>query len=220
MALNKGNSMYGDKPLIIVRTSTRDESKKEVSPFFCTSRKNEEGKYIRDSETFSGIAGDLISLWVENVEWEDQKSKVAKLVLSDESAGELYLMDLRFNMLNRGIFNSILSLNSTEGISIDLYTNNKGYASSIVKQNGERVSWKHDFSDLPKPEKIINPKTQQVVLTDYTDIDNFFEEGLSKLAEALNIVPKKSKKMGDSSPASSKSGSGDVEGVEDEDIPF
>ena len=194
MALSKGNNQLSGN-LIILRPVTRDKDKHELSePRFDASEKVDEKWVLKD--TYSQVTGNIKSVDVHTEVYEGSEKHSVKIFLSDDTANETYLLDLRMNILNRSMLNALINLKSTENVNISLYKNKKGYNSSCVRQNGEMVGWKHDYKSLPVPVEILHPKTGVKIQSDYTEVDEFFLSETTSWAKELGVF----KAQGDQKP--------------------
>ncbi len=189
MALKKPNSGQTPGNLLIVRTATRDENKHDIPATFIALEKVGD-KWVK-KDNFSQISGDIKSLELVEDKYEGNVKYIAKFLLSDEEAGEAYLLDLRFNILNRSLFNKIMGLQSPNNVSISVYNNKKGYADASIRQNDELVKWKFDWQDVPRSVAITHPKNGKVIQNDFTEVDDFYLENLEKWARELNIYKTK-----------------------------
>lgn len=179
-------SNSGDSNLVILKILSK-ENKKDVPPFFQARTKNPETqKYEVDETKYSRVSGTITGIKFADEEYEGVPFKVVKLYLRDQD--NLYLLDLRYNMLTRSLFNSLLSVsNIEEQVKIILYQNKKGFAGVLIEQNGERVEWGYGLDDIPKPYEIKHEKTGEVVKRDYSDVDDFFESALKAWANKHQI---------------------------------
>lgn len=190
MALGKNNSDYNGGNLIILRPITRDADKHDIPATFQVTRKNDAGEWQKDEDTVASVTGDLVKVETYENIWEGKKTYGFKLLLKDEEAKENYLIDTRLNILSRDLANKILGLTSFENVTIGLFKNKKGFNSSSVKVGQDLVKWKFEFSDIPKPDEIINPRTNEVVQRDYTSVDEFFINALDKFSQENSLVGK------------------------------
>jgi hypothetical protein len=193
MALGKNDNYTGGN-LIILTLLTRDANKQDIPATFQVKRKNEEGDWVADKETFSYVKGDLFRLETYINEWVDEKTKkkmVAKgfkVMLRDQEAGDIYLLDCKLNMLTRGLLNKILALTSFKGVTLGVFRGNNGMNNNYVKVGNEKVGWKFDKAVLPVPVEIKHPMTDEVLQRDYTKLDKFFLEAAEEFALQNNLV--------------------------------
>jgi hypothetical protein len=185
MALKRQNSFAGGK-LFVLRLKTKDAQGKNVAPYFDVLEKNGDNKYVSTSTT-DYVSGKAVKLELKEKEWEGEKYKVANLFLSDNK--DLYLLDLRFNMLGRSLFNSLLSLTTYNNLSISVYNrkdktdDKKEYPAVSLRQNDELVNWKFGLDELPKP---VSVTFKGKTMNDYSDVDEFFASRLEELAKLVN----------------------------------
>lgn len=193
MALSNG-SYANSGPLVFLspRSKTKDENGKAVElqkPYFEISRVNEEGNIYKTGETATVVSGDLVSIKFKIREFEGKKTSHIILYIKDNSSvenAETYSLDLNHRISSRSLFNALLNLESPKGIAVSIYRSKKGYESFGLEQNGENVKWKYELTDLPKAEVMRNKKGE-VVQTDYSEVDAFFEEKLKELAESFGF---------------------------------
>lgn len=169
MALGKrGNSNLN---LTILKIKVKDSELKPVDPFFQITRKVD-GEWVNlpDRETF--VSGKLVKLANKTTKYKDEDIHQVEAHLLDGE--DLFVLDLKFTMLNRSVINSLLSVTDFETpVEISLYTSKKGFPSAAVRQNDELVSWKFNLDDQPKPITVMFKGKEQ---RDYSPIDNFFIE--------------------------------------------
>ena len=153
----KRNSFNADGKLHVLRLKTKDAANKPISPIFEISQKNDAGKWtVVDTTTF--VSGDLVKIELKEKEWENEKYNIVNIYLKDEK--DLYLIDLRLNMLSRSLFNQLFSLKTFSGLSISTYTakskkdNTKEYPAISLRQNDELIHWKYGLDELPKPTSV------------------------------------------------------------------
>lgn len=204
MALGNNNSGFGDSNLIILTPVTRDKNKKDIPATFRVSRKNEEGNIEETDETFDNITGDIFRVETYSIKYnpktrklvnEDEDGVVSwgyRILMRDDVAGEVYLIKSMFNMLTRDLANKLMNLTKFTGITIGVYKNLKtGFNNSFVRTGPAKedlVRWKYDLKDLPQPDEIVNPRTQEVTQRDYTIVDEFFVNALNEFAKENNLT--------------------------------
>lgn len=187
---NSGNS---NGTLIILKPTTKSADGKDAEkPFFAVSRKQEDGKFKQDEdESISSVSGNLTNLKVVRGDYDGNPTHTVKLILSDPAESESYLVDLRMSVLGRDILNKVLTLESTENVSISIYKNKKGYAASAVRQNDNMIKWKFERDELPAPIEIKHPVNHKVLSRDYTELNEFFAKAAEEFAENLKIQGRK-----------------------------
>jgi hypothetical protein len=226
-----------DGKLLVIRIDTKEKKGDKEVPIvparFSISHKVEDKweKLPQAEQTISNI--NLFKLDLEEKEWEGDKYKIVKMYCRDEEANEIYLFDLRYTFLTRNLYNSLLSLEKFDNLSISLYkvkgkkdTNkDKEYSAISVWQNDSLVKGKFKNEELPKVEPIVT-KSGVRKGTDTSELDQFFETELSELALKLeaakqNADTPESTVAKTTSKKTQKPKEGDVEQeVEDKDIPF
>jgi hypothetical protein len=197
MALSSKSKNTNGK-LLILKIKTKDEDDKAIPPCFQVSEKGSDGKYAKRSETVTNVSGNLVKVEVREGEWKGDKYNTISIYLVD--GDEIYLIDTRPNMLSRSMYNSLLSLNTFDNISISLYTYKKTdekrgtvteYPAVAVRQNDEIVKWTIPISDQPKPKAVLfKGKTQN----DYSDVENLFIEKMRDLGKVVEASTKSSGK--------------------------
>jgi hypothetical protein len=183
MALTNGKFTNG--PLIFLSTRSNkvvDGEEVEVDPHFEISRVGEDGKIARTAETATEISGDLSKIDFKEREYNEKTTKHVVLFIRD--GADTYHLDLTYRLSTRSLFNSLLSLANPKGIEIGIYRNKKGFETFSVRQGGEMVKWKHELDAQPKGYKMLNKKGE-LVKTDYSEVDEFFEAELRALIETL-----------------------------------
>jgi len=184
MALSNGNNQVSGN-LIILRPITRDKDKKDINVCFSAVQKVDE-KWS-ETDRYTQVTGNIKSVENHTETYEGNDKHSIKILMSDDSASESYLLDLRMNILNRSMLNSLISLKATENVNISLYKNKKGYDTAAIRCNGELVGWKYQFSEIPKAVDINHPKTGVKIQSDYSEVDEFFLTAVEEWARGLNI---------------------------------
>lgn len=207
MALGNNGSGKSTGPLFILKVVDKDKDKKKVPPHFSITKKVN-GKYEVQSETVNRVSGNLFKIDIKEQEWKGDKYNTISIYIKDGE--EAYIVDLRFNMPSRSLFNGLASLESYDGIAITVYENKTGYTSFGLWQNDKMVKWKFKLDELPQPEAVTFKGKQ---MHDYSKVDDFF----------VNILKEISGKLGGSQattkvapPAAGAPESGGL----DEDVPF
>lgn len=216
MALSNGK--YNNGPLIFLSPrsqKTIDGKVEDVDPHFEISRVGEDGKIAKTAETAKEVFGDLIRIEFKEREFKDKQTKHAVLYIRDGK--ETYHLDLTYRISTRSLFNAFLSLEDAKNLKISYYLSKKGFESFAVRQGDELVKWKYELKDLPVAE-VIKDKKGVVIKTDYSDVDQFFENKLIELSEKL-FGRVEEKKSDVKSEVSNKEApvAGDKK---DEDVPF
>jgi hypothetical protein len=207
MALSNGNGNNGSSSLIILKPVNKDENKNKVEPYFSVTRKVD-GKWKTGSETFNKVSGSLSKVEVKEQEFNKVKYKTVGVYLKDGE--ETYLLDLRFSITTRNLFNMLATLTAFDNLSVSYYQDKNGYDRFSLRQNDAFVNWKYSAEQLPKP---IEVTFKGAVQRDYTPIDEIFEKELVELnARVSSGKPAKSKPASTPAPAASDAG--------DKDVPF
>lgn len=186
MALSNGRG-YSNNPLVFLsaRSKIKGADGKTVEipkPYFEVSRVNAETKKIeKTDEQPTEISGDLSGIQIKVREFEGKSTSHVILFVSDAEAKETYHLDLTHRIPSRSLFNSLLSLESPKNVAISIYRSKKGYESFGLQQDGEQVKWKYSLDEQPEAHKLVNAKGE-VVQTDYSLVDEFFENELKALA--------------------------------------
>lgn len=188
MALSN-NTGYSNSPLVYLnpRSSTIGKDGKEVElekPRFEVSRVNADGNIEKTDETANNVSGNLVKLDFKEREIKGQKTKHVVLYIQDSQANETYFIDFTYRISTRSLFNAMLSLKDNKDIELSIYRSKKGYESFGLRQAGEQVSWKYSLDALPQAEQI-KDKKGAIVKTDFSEVNDFFENELRALAASL-----------------------------------
>jgi hypothetical protein len=179
MALTK-NEKQNSGNLVVLKPVDRDAEKHDLAqPYFSVTRKVD-GKWVKDPETYSVVSGTLSKVDLEHSEYQGDINKSAKLYLKD--GNDTYLLDLRYSVATRSLFNNVLGLKTYDNVKISIYRNKDGYTAYFVQQNDEKSPWKYNKDDLPKVNKV---RFQGKDRSDYSDLDEFYEQKLIELSKAL-----------------------------------
>jgi hypothetical protein len=178
MALNT-NTAKNQNKLYILKVRTQDAEKKPLPVHFEVFEKKTievegkpEDRWVTATTT-KDVTGDL-----NNIE----------VTLVDDSQKESYLLDLRYNMVSRSLFNSLFGLNSFENLEIGVYqtkpktADGKSYASISLKQNGKRVDWKFDKNSIPPIETV---KIGKKEVSNFDNMNEFYIKHLQNLSVKL-----------------------------------
>ena len=183
MALTNGKFTNGPLIFLSPRSSKMVNNEEvEVDPHFEVSKVGEDEKIAKTSETADTVSGDLTKIDFKEREHKGKKNKHVVLFVKD--GGDTYHLDLTYRISTRSLYNSMLSLSSPKGISIGIYRNKKGFETFSLRQNNDTVKWKYELAELPKAEAI-HDKKNVLIKTDYSDVDQFFEDGLRELSVKL-----------------------------------
>lgn len=210
-----GNNRKNDSTLIILKLKTADAEKKPVPVHFEVTKKVDD-KWQPVGET-KDVSGRLTKVETYEREWEGTVTPLVKIYLEDDDAKETYLLDLRYNMLSRNLFNSLLSLDSFEDVKIGVWDrkkDDKTYPAVTVRQGEKMVDWKHKIADLPPVEKV---KVGKKDVTNFDNLNDFFIEELKAFADKVKATTPVAPKA---SPSKSKVSNDVDEEVGDSEIPF
>lgn len=223
MALGRKNKAISGK-LLILKIKTKDADDKPISPVFEISEKGADNKYVKRTQTETGVSGNLVRLEVKEQKWKDETYNTVALFLQD--GDETYLVDCRVNMLTRSLFNSLLSLKKFENVSISLYMYKKTdkntgavseYPAVSLWQNDEQVKWAVPIAEQPKPTSVVFKGKKQ---NDYTAVDLFFIEKLRGLAKVVDAAAKSSGSQIPDEPQAENTEVDPTRAKLDEDVPF
>lgn len=178
MALGN-NSGKGSTPLIVLKVVDKDKDKKKISPHFSVSRKVD-GKYAVQAEQYNRVSGTLSRIDIKEQEWKGDKYNTISLYLKDSD--ETYLVDLRFNLPSRSLFNGLASLESYDNVSITVYENKSGYMAFGLWQGDKMVKWKYKLDELPTPDAVTFKGKE---MHDYSKVDDFFTKVLQEISGKL-----------------------------------
>lgn len=180
MALTNKNNTNG--PLFVLKPVSKNKDKKEVEPYFEISKSGEDGKFkVEDNQSINTVSGKLFRIEAKEDEYQGDKYYRARIFLRDGEEG--YMLATRLNIAARSLINCLFSLSDFDReISIKYYRSKAGYESFYVSQNGEKVGWKFEASEIPKPQEVsFRGKT----IRDFTEVDAFFVEQIRILNEKL-----------------------------------
>lgn len=193
MALNT-NTAKNQNKLYILKVRTQDAEKKPLPVHFEVFEKKTvevEGKTEErwvTTTTTKDVTGDLNSIELTEREFKGEKIPGVKVTLVDDSQKESYLLDLRYNIVSRSLFNSLFGLTSFENLEIGVYqtkpksADGKSYASISLKQNGKRVDWKFDKNSIPPIETV---KIGKKEVSNFDNMNEFYIKHLQNLSAKL-----------------------------------
>lgn len=182
MALTNGNKTNSG-PLIFLDTRSQDKDGNEVEPHFEVSR-SVDGKITKTGEKFNRVSGTLLRPQFGTKTWKGVESKRVTFYIRDDEANETYALGQSYRIPTRSLMNGVLSLTDTKGVSISVYRSKKGYEALSLWQNDELVPWKFDTTKGEIPEaEVIKDKKGNVVKTDFSEIDQFFEDKMKEWAD-------------------------------------
>jgi hypothetical protein len=180
------NNEYTGK-VFFVKTVTKVD-KKQVDPYF--SFKQKVGDKYEEVNKSTAFSGNLEKVETYEREWEGVKSTNVKISVVD--GDEKYIADFPFSIVSRSVFNTLLGLESYEGLKFTIYLTKpnaaKGgarYPQISIWQGEQLCKWKYGIEDLP-PTKKVRVKGQD--LMDTEDVDNFFIEKINEKFSSKNAV--------------------------------
>lgn len=198
-----GNSGSDTGTLFILKVVDKDKDKKKVAPHF-TITKKVDGKWTLQSETVNRVSGNLSKIEIKEQEYKGEKYNTVSLYLKDGE--ESYLIDLRFNLPSRSLFNSLAGLEDYNDLSVTVYANKTGYTALGLWQGEKMAKWKYKLDELPTPDAVTFKGKE---MHDYSKVDAFFVEVLKEIAGKLGGNQKTVKKK-----------TAEKETPESEDVPF
>jgi len=202
-----GNSGGNTGTLFILKIVDKDKEKKKVAPHFSITKKVD-GKWTVQPETVNRVSGNLSKIEIKEQEYKGDKYNTVSLYLRD--GDESYLIDLRFNLPSRSLFNSFASLESYDNLSVTVYENKSGYTALGLWQGEKMAKWKYKLDELPVPDAVTFKGKE---MHDYTKVDEFFTKVLQEIAGKLGGSQKKVATNPASEAAPAPTGA-------DEDVPF
>jgi hypothetical protein len=181
--MSLGNKNYDqNSKLYILKLRSKDAEGAKVPPYFEILEKVD-GKWTPQENTITSVSGILTDVQIKENTFDNVVVKSVAVSLKD--GNETYILDLRFNIVGRGILNSLVNIQDiSKPVEISVYQNKKGYESGAVRSDGEIVSWKFSLDEQPKPEEI-KDKKGNLVKRDYTEIDEFFEREVQSFVSTL-----------------------------------
>jgi hypothetical protein len=164
MALGKNNQDNGKLLVLRIQNKTTDLKtgvETPLSPHQFEISEKIDGKWTVRPELESRVSGNLSKIQIEEKEYEGNPYKAFKFYLNDSETNETYLLDLRSTMVSRNLFNSLLALETFDGLQISLYNktskkDGKDYTNVSLWQGENMVKGKFSLDELPKPEEIKN----------------------------------------------------------------
>lgn len=232
---NQNRNGNSNKKMVFVNAITKDENDQDIKPFF--SFKEKTGEDANGKKIYTEIAKDTsfsgnltkVEAYEKEIKSKGIKQPRVKILFEDEDT--IYYMDMSYTILSRSFFNSLLSLNSLEDLSLQIYhtkPNEKGkvYPQMSLRQGAGKdnmVRWLYAKDDLP-PIKKVKVKGQE--MSDTEDVDNFFRDKLNaKFADISTIGAGSDTDAEPAVPApkttpKTKVKSKTQEGVDDQDVPF
>lgn len=192
------SSGYNSGPLVLLNTRAKDADGNPIKPHFTADRGiGPGGALVRDEQTYDNIGGDLFRAEVKQRQFTPKGGKKPQtttdwvLYLRDSEAG--YRLALGQNSTSRDLLNRFASLIDSgdfAGLEIGYYRKKKdGREAFSLKQRGQRVEWKYNLDELPRPRDVVDAETNEVIKRDYRQVDEFFNDIVRQLAAALGQHP-------------------------------
>lgn len=233
MPIGNKNRTNSDKKMIFVNIVTKDKDDKDIRPYFSFKEGTGEGpdgkKIYSEVAKDTAFSGNLIK--VETYDKEIKSKNIiqprVKILFEDEDS--IYYADVSYTILSRSLFNSLLSLQSMEDLSLSIYwtkpnDKNKVYPQLCLRQGEGKdnmVRWLYSKEELPEIKKV---KIKGKEMSDTEDIDNFFREKLNEKFATMPEASDKSGKAAGKSASKPKSASKTVKDDDDQagdsEIPF
>lgn len=193
MALGKKAMANNDNSKLLVlriRNSRIDpETKKEINlvPNLFEISEKVGNQWTVRPDMESAVAGDLTNVVLGEGEYEGRKYPTAKIYIKDKEENETYLLDLRFGGLTRNLFNSLVALESFNGVRISLYKrpdkkDGKEYPAVSVWQNNTLIKGE-SWDQWPKPQDIVHKGV--VIQRDWSEVNEYFVNKLKELSARL-----------------------------------
>lgn len=205
---NSNGSLISLKPVF-------KEDGEYVTPYFRVRRKVD-GNWVDDENGVSSVFGDLTNINIEEKDYQGKKYKEVSLFLRDNQENESYVVNLRFTVPSRSLFNAMASLEDPRNLSLSLYKDKKkGFGRYGLWQNDELVKWKYDIEELPEAKEVeIDGGTMRV----YGEVNKFLENELVELNERVKEFYKSNPSGGSSSVQTKETVPSDD--TDDDNIPF
>lgn len=209
------NNEYSGK-VFFVKTVTKVD-KKAVDPYF--SFKQKVGDKYEEVNKSTAFSGNLEKVETYEREWEGVKSTNVKITVVD--GDEKYIADFAFSILSRSVFNTLLGLESYEGLKFTIYLTKpnaaKGgarYPQISIWQGEQLCKWKYAIEDLPPTKKV---RVRGTDMMDTEEVDLFFVKALNEKFSGKNAV--KADKKPSAKKESAKPAPNDEE-TDDSGVPF
>jgi len=214
MSTYSGNNTQSNK-LIVLNSRHLDESKNPIPPHFTKSEKGEDGLWSEIGQC-TGFKARLVKVSPETKEYKSKDGKtvdtkeMVKLLFASEDSEESYLLSLTYRMASRDLFNSILNLETFDGLDVSAFRNKKGYEKFSLKQNGEYVPGKYTYEEFKAKIKMV--EIRKKLESDPTDLNDMLK------LELKGVNDKIAKANSGASPAATSKV--EVEEDDESSIPF
>ena len=185
------NTPKSDNKLFILKLKSKDENGVAMVPNKFSVSEKLDDKWTPRPELEAAVSGNLVKIELGEGEYQGKKYDTAKFYLEDSEAKEMYLLDLRYNLLSRNLFNSLINLTTFDGVRVSNYKSKskkdgKEWAAISLWQGDNMVRGKYAFEVIPKPDEIKN-RAGEVVQRDFAEVDGFYREQLKELAMRVNL---------------------------------
>lgn len=204
---NKNRNGNSDKKMIFVNAIVKDEKKLPIKPYFSFKENTGESggkKVYTEIAKDTSFSGNLIKVepYKKTIKNNNIEQPFVKVLFEDDDS--IYFLDMGYTILSRSFFNCLLSLESLEGININLYQtkpNDKGqvFPQISVWQGDKMIRWLYAKEDLPAIKKV---KIKGAEMSDTEDVDNFFREKLEQKFANIAITPSAGKPKAKKAPSS------------------
>jgi hypothetical protein len=181
-----GSQNQNNNKLYILKPRTQDAEKKPITPILEVLEKVEDSwKITGDTKS---VSGNLTKIELGERTWEGVTSPTVKITLEDTERKESYLLDLRFNLMTRSLFNSLLSLKDFNDVSISIYSTkpktptDKSYPAMAARSHDNRLDWRFKPEELPP---IVKVKVGKQEVPVFDDLNDFLIKELRVLAEKV-----------------------------------
>lgn len=210
---------YNGKVYFVKAVTKEDDV--QCEPYFAFKQKVD-GEY-KVVQKDKGFSGNLEKVETYEREWKGVKSTNVKITLVDGE--EKYVWDTPFSILSRSVFNTLLGLESYEGLKFTIYLtkpnpakNGARYPQVSLWQNEQLVKWKYGMDELPAVKKV---RVKGQDMSDTEDVDNFFIKELNNKFSGKATAPAKKTEAAPAAKKSTKGKSQPIDSEEsDSEIPF
>ncbi len=180
MSLKKRSAISTN--MVFLSLVTVDEKKNKINPYFRISRV-QEGKIVQTDETCEVLTGDLYKINFKEKVFRNKTTPTVDLIFKDsDGSDEMYCWNVTYRNSVRSLFNALASLENFNKLEISVYNNKKGYEAISLRQDGERVDWKYELSELPAVQHFVVNKQE---VSDFSEIDDFFAAELKEIQKFL-----------------------------------
>lgn len=218
MALGKTGGGTSGYKVYILKPVSKDKEGKPCEAHFSVTENVDNKWVVTGQET--AVTGDLYKVEVKansfSKDGREIKFDSVTLGLVDEDKKEKYIVDLRFNLPSRTLFNMVANLKRFNNLKLSYYTGNNGYDRFSLRQDDVFVEWKYKIEELPKPLEVT---FRGEIQRDFSPVDDLFKKELAAIAGKLSGGPRQSAPASNESSAP-KSNPAPTTKAPDEDVPF